>query len=234
VDRALLQNVRAVIFDVDGTLYSQRRLRQVMLPRLFRHYAARPHRVLELIILQTFRNHREHLADIGACPVSQRQYADVARKLRCNESLVRDVVERWILTGPLAVLASCRFDGVVELFDFIRASGRQIAVLSDYPVGAKLGALDLTADVAIASTDSQVEAFKPDPRGLSYALRLLGVPAHECLLVGDRGDRDGRAARTLGVRYVEKGEIDQGHVFSQFRTLLGGLSAQPAFSIDCR
>ena len=72
---------------------------------------------------------------------------------------------------------------------------------SDYPAEEKLAALGLRAEVVVSATDPEVDRLKPDPRGLEVALARLGASAEHCLLVGDRDERDGEAARRAGVEW---------------------------------
>ena len=54
-------------------------------------------------------------------------------------------------------------------------------------------------DVVVCAQDSEVQRFKPDPRGLHVALDRLGVPAERAAYVGDRADVDWPAARDAGM-----------------------------------
>jgi len=189
-----------VVFDLDGTLYDQRRLRLLMATQLI-GYVLRsgdirlPHR------LQTFRKVREELSD-GERNEDFRphQYRIPAARLRVDEAEIRNLVGEWMETRPLVHLRSCRYPGVAELFQVLRANGKAIAVYSDYPAREKLAAMELQADFVVAATDDDVARLKPDPSGLAKILTMSEVPAEKCLLIGDRYDRDGMAARKLNVR----------------------------------
>src|SRR3546814_10458471 len=54
------------------------------------------------------------------------------------ELQVSALVDDWMNRRPLPLLMKARFPGVERLFHAIRASGRGIGVLSDYPAVAKL------------------------------------------------------------------------------------------------
>jgi HAD superfamily hydrolase (TIGR01549 family) len=118
---------------------------------------------------------------------------------------VEAVVERWIQQRPLRYLLECRLADVEQLFARLRRSGRSIAVLSDYPAREKLAALALDADVLVSAVDPEVDRLKPHPAGLERVLERLGATAHDCLLIGDRDDRDGEVARRVGIRYLLRG-----------------------------
>jgi FMN phosphatase YigB (HAD superfamily) len=154
--------------------------------------------------LQTFRRERERLAEAEAEGIGGLQYIRPARRLGIAPEALRAEVSRWIDERPLRHLAACRFPGVAELFERLRQSGRRIAVLSDYPAEGKLRSLGLTADIAVAAEDREVDRLKPHPAGLLRILELLGLPSEGCLLIGDRDERDGECARRAGVGYLLK------------------------------
>jgi putative hydrolase of the HAD superfamily len=119
---------------------------------------------------------------------------------RCSREEVRGIVEEWIDQRPLGHVARYRYPGVNGLFDGIRESGRLIGVLSDYSAHAKLEALGLTADHVVSAVDRQVGILKPHPRGLQNLISAAGVTPEETVLIGDRVERDGMAARRAGAR----------------------------------
>jgi FMN phosphatase YigB (HAD superfamily) len=191
-----------VVFDVDGTLYDQRRLRVRMTAALAFYCLADPRRMREVRTLQVFRRERERLAEEEASTIRRLQYERPAEILGFPPAEVEAVVESWIQRRPLRYLPACRFAGVEQLFGRLRRSGRSIAVLSDYPAGQKLAALDLDADVLVSAVDPEVDRLKPHPAGLEWVLERLGAAADDCLLIGDRDDRDGEVARRVGVTYL--------------------------------
>jgi FMN phosphatase YigB (HAD superfamily) len=196
------QRIRAVVFDVDGTLYAQRPLRLRMARELALRCLARPATLGEARILRTFRAVREELAEEEAPSIGRPQYERTAERLRLSTATVEAVVAEWIHQRPLRHLAACRQAGARRLFTALRQGGRRIGVWSDYPAPAKLRALGLAADASTSADDPEVDRLKPQPAGLARVLELLDVPAAEALMIGDRDDRDGEAARRLGCPYL--------------------------------
>ena len=92
------------------------------------------------------------------------------------------------------------YPGVDRLFQALRASGRTIGILSDYPAREKIAAMGLAADIVVSATDPGIGRLKPDPRGLAYILEQTGTPAQACLMIGDRVFQDGGVASRCGVR----------------------------------
>lgn len=190
--------IRLVVFDVDGTLYDQRPIRFAMARRLLLH-ALMTRSTRDVRALAAFRKAREAAAGRELERFEQVLIAETAAATgvdpRALEALVRD----WIETRPLPLLRAARAAGVDVLFAALRASGRRIAVWSDHPVRDKVAALGLHADDMAAATDPELDRLKPDPAGLRLLMARAGVQPAETLMIGDRADRDGEAARRAGV-----------------------------------
>lgn len=188
-----------VVFDVDGTLYDQRRLRTAMLRRLL---AAtwRTRSLDTLRTLRTFRHVREALGDRPEADFLRLQYVRTAARHGKTEDEVRALTHDWMERQPLPFLAGCRYAHLDALFAGLRASGKQVAVFSDYPATDKLAALGLQASPVVCATDPDVARLKPDPFGLLAILARTGVAAGRALMIGDRFDRDAMAASRAGVR----------------------------------
>lgn len=187
-----------VVFDVDGTLYDAARLRRAMLRRLLG--AAWQERSLRTLqVLGTFRQVREALAQEACADFLSLQYTRTAALTCCDVQQVRALVQEWIQLRPLPLLRSCRWPQVQAVFAGLRAAGKPVWALSDYPAADKLRALGLQVDGAVSATDAEIARLKPDPRGLQAILARTGVPASRALMIGDRMDRDAAAAQRAGV-----------------------------------
>lgn len=192
------RNIDLVIFDVDGTLYDQRKLRWAMFKLLLRH-AWQTRSLDTLLTLRAFRQVREALGNQPGADFLRLQYAQTASRRGKTPTEVREMTFEWMESRPLALLEACRYPQVAELFAGLRAAGKQIAVFSDYPAGAKLVALKLnnvapaaesgrradpklTEDAADSETDSSDfgDFWKPgeldEPGEVSTPLEL-GKPA---------------------------------------------------------
>ena len=195
-----------VVFDVDGTLYDQRRLRRKMMGLLLRHLVVHPGDFELIRTISTFRRCREQLSDEESGNVARLQYERPAKILGVESQQVEDRVRPWFEEKPLSVLRRCRYHQVELVFDLIRRRGLKIAALSDYPAEAKVRAMNLEADFYACGTDPEIDRFKPHPAGLAHVLESLDVDTRRCLLIGDRDDRDGECARRLGVSYLIRTE----------------------------
>lgn len=155
------RTIDLVIFDVDGTLYDQRKLRRAMFKLLLRH-AWQTRSLDTLLTLRAFRQVREALGNQPGADFLRLQYAQTASRRGKTPTEVREMTSEWMESCPLALLKACRYPHVAELFAGLHAAGKQIAVFSDYPAGAKLVALGLN-NIAPASTPAAASGSRPDP-----------------------------------------------------------------------
>ena len=198
--------VKVVIFDVDGTLYTQSKLRKRMLFSLLAYYAVRPWRLNEMLILQHFRHEREKRpGDVGP-DLENAQYLWCAQRGNYKVESIKKVVDQWIFTYPNKFLASCMYPGTKAFFEALQQNGIKIAIYSDYKAHDKMKAMDLPADLIVSSTDPHIDRLKPDPRGLLYIAEQFKVAPQNCLFIGDRPELDGECAirANMPYRIVEK------------------------------
>jgi HAD superfamily hydrolase (TIGR01549 family) len=210
--------IRAVLFDMDGTLYLQPPLRAMMagelavLPWLQRA----PWRVRRLwTALSIFRSVREDLRALGHsdAPLSRLQYSEAARRAGLPESELEAEVAEWIVQRPLKYLPHLIRSGTREALATLKADGVQIGVFSDYPARDKLKAmaLDHMVSLVVDATEADVNAFKPHPRGFLAAAARWGLEPGAILYVGDRPEVDAVGAVAAGMRCAVIGAARQTH-----------------------
>jgi HAD superfamily hydrolase (TIGR01509 family) len=196
------RSVKAIVLDVDGTLYRQGPLRRAMAVRLLAAHATRPAAGWQtLSVLRAYRRAQEHLRGDLTGDVAAAQLRLACDRTRLDRSTVAACVERWMEREPLAFLRRYVQPGLVEFLETCRARGVRLATLSDYPAEAKLEALGVARyfDFNLCAQAHEIGVFKPDPRGLRVALDRLGASAGESLYVGDRADVDWPAAQAAGL-----------------------------------
>jgi phosphoglycolate phosphatase/putative hydrolase of the HAD superfamily len=198
--------LKAIVFDVDGTLYAQSGLRRAMLLQLVRAHVARPWTGFNTFrVLAAYRRAQEDLREepiAGDLAGAQVQLA--CRRAGAPEELVRRLVARWMEEAPLPLLPRFMDPELPALLRAARERGVRLGVFSDYPAAEKLRALGVAEffEVVLTAQDPAVNRFKPDPSGLREALRRLRAEGAEALYVGDRAKVDAAAAEAAGVPCV--------------------------------
>lgn len=189
------RRIKLVAFDVDGTLYAQKPLRLRVAAALIGH-TLRSRSTSTMAVLKTYRTLRERIGDAETPDFESVLLGQVSQRHQLSSETVREIIAEWMEQRPLGSLARCRYPTVDRLFERIRASGRLIGILSDYPAHAKLQAMALSADHVVSA--GEVGLLKPHPKGLQRLMKLAGTAADETILIGDRDERDGEAARRAG------------------------------------
>ena len=196
-------SIKLVILDVDGTLYRQTPLRIRMFVKLCAHLAIRPYAWRTLWWLQRFRKMRE---TIPAGPLEETlesyQYSIVARSLKVDVEKIRQTITRWIHKEPLPHLKACMYPGVDLFLQTLTEKGILYAFYTDYPLQEKLQSMGITSTSAFSSEDAYINRMKPDPTGLEYISNLHQIPASQCLMIGDRYEKDGMCAEAAGMPYI--------------------------------
>lgn len=198
--------VRAVIFDLDDTLFDDHAcmhaglvaLEQLHPPLAGRgrtelmaeYQAALAHLLPEWsagrLTLQDFRHRRFELL-FGQWGVAGVSGADGFATFRAGYQAARGVVA-----------------GVPELLAAVRARGVRVGVLTNFTRPEQVAKLDhcgLSPFIdALVTTDEGPP--KPHPASYKAVLKSLGVPAAEAVMVGDSWVNDVIGARAVGLRAV--------------------------------
>ena len=197
----------AWLVDLDGTLYTARWVKLAMAAELalFGWSAVKT--------LRQFRHDHETLREEErggkslaldfASPFAA-QLARTAQTLALPVERVERVVKDWMFERPGKWIGRFPRKSLLAELRAFKSQGGRTALVSDYPAERKLAALgarDLF-DVVVANGEQHgPRRLKPDPEGYLRAAELLGIAPARCLVVGDRDDADGEAARAAKMSF---------------------------------
>lgn len=218
------EKLELVIFDVDGTLYNQSKLRKRVLLNLLSHYAARPWKYKDLLILYHFRKERERRASKNFNNLEQEQYEWCSQKTGFSVPHIKKVIQKWMFHYPNQFLLNCMFPGTKEFIESIADRNILTAVYSDYPSNQKLKIMELNFDILVSSTDYFINAMKPSPKGLNYIISQLNIKNRaNCLYIGDRYELDGECANSADIPFLllDRKEGDAGFFWMLYNALKG-------------
>lgn len=184
------------VFDVDGTLYYQNKLRLIMGKRLLMYYLLHPLKFKDLIIIKNFRSLRENAKDTNGL------FDITAKKCNVSVSRVNEVIKKWIYENPIDALIASKDDTLLAIIDKLKANGKTVAIWSDYEADDKLKALKLSTDYVYTAEQERVGELKPSPKGLNLIMSDLNVPKDKTIMIGDRMVKDGEAAKKAGCNYL--------------------------------
>jgi putative hydrolase of the HAD superfamily len=193
--------VEAWLVDLDGTLYTARWVKLAMAAELLLlGWAA-------ISTLRRFRHEHERLRDHPGADTESpfsTQLARTADGLGLDVSIVQRRVESWMVERPGKWIRMFRRTPLLDEIASFRERGGRTALVSDYPARRKLealGSVDLF-DVVVANGEPNgPRRLKPDPDGYLRAAKSLGIDPARCLVIGDRDDADGEAARAAHMQF---------------------------------
>jgi HAD superfamily hydrolase (TIGR01549 family) len=191
----------AWLIDLDGTLYHARPVQALA--------------ALELLcrgpfaigVVRAFRQEHERMRReaIAFEPDPWRaQISRTAVRLELAPARVETLARRWLIERPGRWLRFFRRRQLLAAIHAARSRGIRTGLVSDYPASEKLARMGLASlfDTIVASGEpGGPTRLKPHPAGFLLAAERLGIAPERCLVIGDREDADGAAARAAGMGF---------------------------------
>lgn len=182
--------IRAVAFDIDGTLYPNARMYRASLPivlshlRLFRAFGAARQ---EIRARRPISDLKGETAELTA----RRLGTSVAQARARIDAVIYGQWELVLRRVPL-------YPGVISLLDSLRARGVPVAAMSDFPVTRKLEILGLEGCWNAAFSSEDIGYLKPNPEPFAALVERLNCPPESLLYVGNSYHYDVRGAHAQG------------------------------------
>jgi len=196
-------SIRAVGFDLDGTLYPATALYQKLIGR----------GLPNLRFLIAFGRVRRELRAMLTAPefrargirgieeLHRYQAELVAKRLKADPERTYQEIETFFYTNAVAPFAMIDpYRGVAELLNQLRASGIKLGALSDFPCDRKLELLGLANKFDVMMTSEETGFVKPDRASFDLLAQRLGVANNELLYVGNSEPYDVKGSLGAGMR----------------------------------
>ena len=196
---------KAVLFDIDGTLYDNKDVLWPGIPLILKHWP----------MLLSFRKVRHYLhqhvnaaIDAGMDFVSfqadlqarmRKKHESREKMLQWRARFIADFDQIFNHVGPVPY--------VVDMLKFCQGKGVKMGLLSDFPLCKKIERLGLSGYWNVRLSTEDCGALKPSPRGFLDAARQIGEEPQDILFVGNSYKYDVLGARGAGMRtahYVKK------------------------------
>ena len=202
---ANMGDIRAVAFDIDGTLYKPRDLHARMMFHFFR---------FNQFFLQ-YGIVRSKIHDMGVLDdFYETQTEMLAKRIGCSVETAEERLERIVYKGLSPFFESVLLCAhVEEAFQAFRAAGLKIALMSDFPPEQKgnLWGLRKYCDVLLGTETTG--ALKPSTHPFRVLAEKLGIAPEYILYVGNSVKYDVVGAKNAGMKTA--------HFGPRWRNLLG-------------
>ncbi|OQY35172.1 MAG: hypothetical protein B6241_01325 [Spirochaetaceae bacterium 4572_59] len=186
--------VKALAFDIDGTLYPNWRMKFHSIPFLCSHMN------LVMNFSQVRKDIRkvekvDHFRELQANLLSQKTGLDVAK--------AQDVLERIIYKKWERIFKRVRpYSGLNTALVTLRERGYKLGILSDFPVGNKLNYFRVDGHWDVTMSSEETGYLKPSPKPFLALAERLGCAPEEVLYVGNSIEYDIAGASAAGMKTI--------------------------------
>ena len=184
--------LKAVAFDVDGTLYSNASMTWRSLPLALANF--RLLKALEKARIE-LHNHPQHLPD-----VHKTQAEIVAKLLGVTLDTARSRIEKTVYTDWYKLFHNLKpYPGLSTLLGRLKTEGFKLAVMSDFSIRGRLAALGLEEWWDLVFSSEEIGWLKPHPEPFLHIAQSFGLPPEQVLYVGNSVTYDVVGAYAAGM-----------------------------------
>lgn len=197
-----IEDFQLIIWDLDGTLYYQKEFRRKIATVMLKELCFRPKRWKELFLILYYRRLRENWdpSDISD-DLEIRQYEKAGERFDISAEEAQKIIIHWMHKKPLQYLREFRDERAAAMIEQLKKEGKHVVVYSDYPTEEKLKALEINVDNSFFPGHHGIGCLKPNPKGLEYIIAYYQVDKSKVIMIGDRLEKDGKAAEAAGINY---------------------------------
>lgn len=187
--------IKAIVFDVDGTLYPQWRI----------FYSSLPYFLLHRKLVASFWKARKKIRKMDNLPVSdwslyQKQAELVSTSLKMSLQETQAVIDKKIYQKWERTFRFVKpYRNVDAVLKELRLEGYKLAVMSDVPIGKKLQYFGLEGYWDLIMTSEESEYLKPHKAPFQLLAKRLEMNPDEILYVGNSFEYDAVGAKEAGL-----------------------------------
>lgn len=213
---------KAVIFDLDDTLYGYSSLNQQALEMVFAAAGQRFSCAAESVAYAFGLARTEIKKHLGPTASSHNRLLYFQKTLEhLQQNPLSYSLEMYELYWNYMLEHMTLYDGVLDIMDFCMETGIKIGICTDLTAHIqhkKIRKLGIAAYISALVTSEEAGCDKPDQKIFSMILKKLDVLPYESLYVGDSLEKDIIGAQKCGMDAVwfrqkeEEGIVTVGHI----------------------
>lgn len=188
----MLEDIKAVAFDIDGTLYPASSLNIRLIPYVIRHLRF----YLHYYKVRKIMHRTAPLSDFY-----EYQARLLAEELKCSNSEAKNKIQDIVYDGLKGYFKKIKpFKFVQETFQLLKDKGYKIALLSDFPPEQKGDVWGLASFCDLVIGSEQIGALKPSKYSFGVLSLELGLEPNQILYVGNSIKYDLIGAKNAGMK----------------------------------
>jgi putative hydrolase of the HAD superfamily len=190
--------IKAVLFDIDGTLYANSQVYR----RSFGLFAKYGWIWLKFAKVRHALHLYPERVDQSGMSFVDYQANEVALAFGGKYTMphIRQVLQQFITDMEQMFDDIPAISHVKELLDLCKAQGLPLGVLSDFPLGHKVDQLGLGGYWQVAVSTQDCGTLKPDRRSFLYCANQFGLEPQDILYVGNSYKYDVIGAKGAGMQ----------------------------------
>lgn len=197
-------DIRAVIFDLDGTLYSRKGL---IINVTLKMTLKRWRNLWLLRAMSKSRNSQKGQDYYDKDKLYNQLFNNIANIANVTKSEARDWYLKEFYPSFIETLSKKyeMYPSVNDLMKHLNSQGIKLAVLSDHSyLPERLNALGIDTDFfEMIISAEELGAYKPAKRLFLSVAEELKVKPENVLVLGDKADTDGEGAKAANMKYIQ-------------------------------
>jgi len=179
--RKEITDYKALVLDMDGTLYYQIPVRICMAFELFFYHIFHLNKISDISAIYKYRKRNES-----------------------GELFKQDAnIAVWMQKKPQKYVRFFRDKKLIKFAEKMQKRGSKTVIYSDYPLKEKLEALlPFNPNFAFSSDNVEIQCLKPNNKGLLHIVDVLKLPVEDIVFIGDRFEKDAACAKQTGMDYL--------------------------------
>lgn len=187
-----MKNIKAIAFDIDGTLYPDWHLYIRIIPFFLKN----------ITFFLSYNKCRKVLHRTAPLPdFFEYQARLLAEEMKITVPAAHQLIQDKIYEGLKPYFKKIKpYPHIREVFDSLKVAGFKLAILSDFPPEQKGDIWGVAPKCDVILGSESCGALKPSVYPFGIMAQQLGVQNHEILYVGNSIRSDIRGARNAGMK----------------------------------